>query len=178
MSIWQLLGLVFVAGGIGGVINSLLTDKGFVLPHTVPKGDGTSILVPGFLGNILIGSVAAAVSWLLYGPLSQASVTSTATPAMDLAILGGAVLVGMSGSGWLHNAIDKNVLRAAASQAAEAQPDPDVAKQMLQAPTAEVLKLARQLNAASAPTTEQSAQPQPAATTPVTPPPTTTNVTN
>ncbi len=147
MSVWQILGLVFVAGGLGGLVNSLISDKGLALPHTVSKGDGTSILVPGFIGNMLIGSLAASVSWLLYGPLNQVSIAAVST--ITLAVLGGAVLVGMSGSGWFANAISKNVLTAAASQAAAAPAAPAVSQQMLQSTPVEILNLARQMNEAT-----------------------------
>ncbi len=146
MTLWQLLGVVFVAGGIGGMVNSLISDKGFVLPHTVPRGDGTSILLPGFIGNMLMGGISAGVSWLLYGPLSQAQLNvATVNITTTLTALGGAILVGMAGSGWLKNAVDKNVLRAAASQAAASPSAPDVAQQMLQAQPTEVLKLAQKI---------------------------------
>jgi hypothetical protein len=139
MSILLLLGLIVVAGGIGGLINSLINDKGFVLPHAVPKGDGTSILLPGFVGNILIGAVAATVSWLLYGPFNQSAITSDVT--LTLGALGGAILVGMAGSGWLSNAVDKNVYRTIASQAVSAPAAPDMAQQILHGSPIEAMKL-------------------------------------
>ncbi len=151
MSVWQILGLVFVAGGLGGLVNSLISDKGLTLPHAISKGDGTSILVPGFIGNMLIGSLAGSVSWLLYGPLNQVSID--AVSSIDLTVLGGAVLVGMSGSGWFTNAISKNVLTAAAAQAAAAPATPAVSQQMLQSTPVEILNLARQINAPTPSTT-------------------------
>ena len=32
MKIWLMLGIICIAGAIGGVINALLTDQGFVPP--------------------------------------------------------------------------------------------------------------------------------------------------
>lgn len=143
MVVWQFLGLVFVAGGIGGLINSLINDKGLILPHAVPKGDGTSLLIPGFIGNIIIGSVAASVSWLLYGPFNQNGLTTNMT--LIMASLGGAVLTGMTGSGWLTNAIDKTIFRAVASQAVSTQPDPATAQQLRQASSTDAVRIAQGL---------------------------------
>ncbi len=159
MSVSLLLGLILVAGGIGGLINSLINDKGLALPHAVPKGDGTSILLPGFIGNILIGTIAASVSWLLYGPFNQSVVTDNA--ALTLAALGGAVLVGMAGSGWLSNAVDKNVYRTIASQAVSAPASPDVAQQILQASPIEAMKLAQNMRGTILPGPTPSVPPSP-----------------
>ena len=111
--------MVFVAGAVGGLVNSLINDKGLLLPRKIERGDGTNILLPGFLGNMLTGAVAASVSWLLYGPLSQVPIgAALGTAVMVLSTLGGAVLVGIVGSAWLTNAVNKNLFQAAASQAA------------------------------------------------------------
>lgn len=150
------MGLVIVAGGIGGFINSLLIDKGLELPHVVAKGDGTSLLVPGFIGNILTGAIAAGLSWLLYGPNSQATISANGGPiAMTLATLGGAVLVGMAGAGWLTNAFGKSLLRSAAVQAAQAQPSPAAALKIATASPQEALKVAQQMQG-STPSTNAS----------------------
>lgn len=70
MSMWSFLGIVIVAGAVGGMVNCLINDKGFQLPQVVAL-DGSSILVPGFIGNIITGAIAAGVSWALYGPLRR-----------------------------------------------------------------------------------------------------------
>jgi hypothetical protein len=46
-----------VAGAVGGVVNALMSDNGFVLPKTAH-----GIIRPGYLGNVLIGAVAAGIS--------------------------------------------------------------------------------------------------------------------
>lgn len=161
MSVWLLLGMVFVAGAIGGLVNNLISDKGLLLPSKRDKGDGTYIFLPGFVGNLLIGAVAASVSWLLYGPLSQVSIGSTpGTAVMVLATLGGAVLVGMVGSAWLTNAVAKNVFQAAASQAAAASPSLDASKRMLTASPVDALTIAKQMRAGT------STPPEPSVSTP------------
>ena len=95
-AMWRLVLIVFGVGMLGGFINALLSDNGFVWPKYE-----TGILRPGFLGNMLIGGVAAAISWSLYGPLASLPIASvgsvdTTQPLkgdLTLAALGGAILV-------------------------------------------------------------------------------------
>ncbi len=61
ISIWLLLLIVCAAGAVGGLINGLLSDNGFILPRS-EQLDQLSVLHPGFLGNMLIGTVAAGLS--------------------------------------------------------------------------------------------------------------------
>ena len=121
---WVGILIVAAAGALGGVTNAFLTDNGFVLPRR-ERNDGGDILRPGVLGNMLVGIVAAIVSWGLYGPLANQSVYPARTLPADvapvtLAAIAGAVLIGVGGSRWLTNEVDKRLLRAAASNAAAA----------------------------------------------------------
>ncbi|MFL5657496.1 MAG: hypothetical protein ACJ8CB_25355 [Ktedonobacteraceae bacterium] len=143
MSMWSLLGIVIVAGAVGGIINSLINDKGFQLPQVVAL-NGSSILVPGFIGNIITGAVAAGVSWTLYGPLSQMTL-ETSTGTVVLATLGGAVLTGAAGSGWLTNAVSKRVLQAAAVNAAQAPSSPESAQRIATASPLKALEVAKEM---------------------------------
>ncbi len=125
MSLSLLLSLVFVAGAIGGVVNALLSDNGF-LKWKRDVVDNQELWRPGILGNVIISGVASCISWGLYGPFAahyvfggpaSAGDASQAT-GLTLSSLVGAVLVGISGARWLTNEIDKNLLRKAASNAA------------------------------------------------------------
>ncbi len=69
MTIWLLLAIIFVAGSIGGIINVLISDNGYILPKPEITGN-TNIIRPGFLGNALTSGVAACISWGLYGPFA------------------------------------------------------------------------------------------------------------
>lgn len=122
MAVWTLLLIVFMAGLVGGTMNALISDNGFVLPKNT---DG--ILRPGWLGNALIGGVAASISWGLYGPLAGVSIfaatggASTPQGDLTLAAIGGAILVGIAGARWLTNEVDKTLLRAAGVEATKKQ---------------------------------------------------------
>lgn len=150
--IWIIGVLIFVAGAVGGVVNALMTDNGFMLP-TTESTSGSQILRPGFLGNVVIGAVAALVSWGLYGPMSAVDLFSSAasgqptTVGLTLASLVGAVLVGIGGARWLSNEVDKKLLRAAASEAAKARPSARHSEQMVLASPAKALTIAKNLAA-------------------------------
>jgi len=64
------IGVIMLSGAVGGIINALVSDNGFVKPSEETAGEVT-IIRPGFAGNILLGSVAAFISWGLYGAFSK-----------------------------------------------------------------------------------------------------------
>ena len=138
MSVLQLSLVIFGMGCLGGVVNALLSDNGFMLPKTIFSGE-VHIWKPGFLVNLLVGGTAAFVSWGLYGPLSAAYIFSSAPvePApeaqtgLTLASVAGAVLIGVGGARWLTNEVDKKLLQAAASNAASRAAEPQMAAQIL-----------------------------------------------
>ena len=47
--LWIILLIVLVAGGVGGVVNSLLTDNGFLRPKTEKVGETTSMNEPSYI---------------------------------------------------------------------------------------------------------------------------------
>jgi hypothetical protein len=61
MSLWWIILMGCAAGAIGGVVNALMSDNGFILPRA-EEGEGFSVIRPGYLGNVLIGAVAAGIS--------------------------------------------------------------------------------------------------------------------
>jgi hypothetical protein len=152
---WLMLMCVFLAGGVGGVINALMTDNGFILPKSEDVDGKTTVLRPGYLGNILIGAIGAVVSWGLYGPLSsilivggEADVVQSAGAlklGLSLASLVGAVMVGVAGARWLTNEADKNLLKAAAAQAASSQSSAGASQQIAMASPAQALSIAKNM---------------------------------
>ena len=149
MSLWLALLIIFLAGAVGGVVNALISDNGFILPRTEQTGEG-GIIRPGFLGNILIGGIAACVSWGLYGPFAAVTIvggpasgagSGGAAAGLLLSSLVGAVLVGVGGARWLTNEVDKKLLRAAAGAAAGTPPSSDLAAKMANATPAGALRM-------------------------------------
>lgn len=146
--IWLIIGIVFLAGGIGGVINALMTDNGFIVPK-YEDASGNKIWRPGVIGNVLIGAVAAVISWGLYGPFSDFAILpqpTTGEPNLKVAAFVGAILVGVAGAKWLSNEVDKKLLKAAASAAASGKPSPEAPAQMMAVSPANALKIAQSLN--------------------------------
>ncbi len=144
--LWLLLVIVCAAGAVGGLINGLLTSNGILLPG-MQEVDQLRILRPGFLGNMVIGMVAAGISWGLYGPLSMMPIFSAlpAAQGLTLSALVGAALVGIGGARWVTNEIDKKLLTVAASKAAAAQPAPEAAQEIVAASPAQALAIAQKL---------------------------------
>jgi hypothetical protein len=146
--IWQIIGIIFLAGGIGGVINALMTDNGFILPK-YEDASGTKIWRPGVIGNVLIGAVAAVISWGLYGPFSDFDIfpkQNAENPVLKVATFVGAILVGVAGAKWLSNEVDKKLLKAAVSAATSGKPTTGAPAQMMSATPANALKIAQSLN--------------------------------
>jgi hypothetical protein len=141
--------IILVAGAIGGLINALMSDNGFAMPKP-EMVDGTRIWRTGFLGNMLIGGISAAISWGLYGPLAAAYIfggpeapsgSEALVIGLTLSSLVGALLIGVGGARWLSNEVDKKLLRAAASKAASGAPKPELGNRILLAKPSEVLRM-------------------------------------
>lgn len=135
MNPWICVLLISLAGMIGGTINALLTDNKFIMPKLK-----NGILCPGFLSNVLIGTVSALLSWALYGSgasieLAKATATTRQDISLTLPALAGAFLVGMAGTKWLTNEVDKRLLKESVKEAAKKDISPDKCdKIMMQSP--------------------------------------------
>ncbi|WP_327691102.1 hypothetical protein OG870_17410 [Streptomyces sp. NBC_00461] len=125
--VWRILGAVVGAGAVGGIINALITDNGFIVPK-MERG----ILRPGVFGNVVLGAFAALVTWGLYGPLKDAVLIGTrpsgeVTASLTVTALMGALLAGVGGARIITSEVDKRFLRTAAVGAATKDPDPALA---------------------------------------------------
>ena len=149
MSLWLMLGAVMLAGAAGGLLNAYFTDNGFVWPKVESVGAFT-ITRPGFLGSMLVGGIAAGVSWGLYGPFAGVSIlgsTDGVRPgaALTVSALVGAVLVGIGGGRWLTDQADKSLLKATAAQAAQGRASPEASAAIAASRPAAALEIARKL---------------------------------
>jgi hypothetical protein len=77
-----------------------------------------------YLGNALLGFVAAGVFWAGYGTYSALDVTGTGT--LTYISLATAFFIGMGGTKWLQSERDKGRWQAAEPAAALAKPDPQL----------------------------------------------------
>jgi hypothetical protein len=134
MSVFGLLAIIAGLGAVGGVANALISDNGFVLPKRETAA-GANVLRPGFIGNIILGAIAAVVFWGLYGPFAEVNVVGDdpreapnvagATREQEddkvgetLAGLIGALVIGAGGARVITSEVDKKLLRATATEAA------------------------------------------------------------
>ena len=112
MDPWICASLILLAGALGGVVNALITDNGFVKPK-VHRG----IWCPGFIANVLVGAFAAFASWSFYGSgagvelAAVAAGTERAQISLTFSALAGALLVGVAGAKWITNEVDKKLLK-------------------------------------------------------------------
>src|SRR6185312_8169116 len=132
MNPWTGALLITVAGAAGGVINALLTDKGFILPRRM-RGSWC----PGFLSNVLIGGFSAFFSWAMYGSgagIDLAQATARAEISLRFSALGGAFLIGVAGARWITNEADKTLLKEGIKIAATKTIPPEYCERLVQGP--------------------------------------------
>jgi len=109
MTFWPLLGIIVGAGAVGGILYSLIGNKGFQLPGVV-ENNGVRVFVVGFIGDILIGMLTAGISWAFYGLQSLQSQPATGTietMGVVLVVFGG-IFTGVAGAGWWSNTAGKS----------------------------------------------------------------------
>ena len=127
--LWGFLVVIFGAGAVGGILNGLLRHEGLAVPRYVEEA---RIVDPGFLGNVLIGGLAAAISWGLYGPFANefmlgSAVENVSDVGLTLAAIVGAILAGVGGARSITSAVDDRMTRAAGTQLAMKHDDSDMA---------------------------------------------------
>ena len=111
--IWLILTLVFAAGILGGLVNSLIAGE-FQLPRRDRKAN---VFKPGWLGSCLVGGVAAVTFWGLYGPLTSylligISDAAMAPPTLNVGELFGSLVTGIGGGKLLLGEVDRKVLKS------------------------------------------------------------------
>ncbi len=107
---WAIIIAVFAAGCFGGLTNAAIAGE-LGLPHSDAEA---KVFRPGWLGNVLVGGVAALVFWGLYGPMAAAVVIGPSNPQGSPAVLHvselfGALLTGVGGGRLLTAAVAKEI---------------------------------------------------------------------
>lgn len=148
MPIWVPLGIVLLGGAVGGIINAIISDNGFVVPREETV-DNVCIVRPGIAGNVLVGAVAAFISWGLYGSYSGALIfggsggMGLSDLNLTLSSVAGAILIGIGGARWLTNEVDKSLLKTAAVTAAVSQPSSAGSQRMVMATPSQTFNIAK-----------------------------------
>ena len=139
---WESALIACLAGALGGVVNAFMSGNGDIILPQALAANGGSIWRPGIVGNILVGAIAALISWGLYGPAAGVSVISSVNADITWAGFAAAALVGVGGSRWLTAEVDKTLLKGAAVAAASKDKDPNLASRMTALSPAEAYKAA------------------------------------
>jgi len=137
MLFWWITGVIVFFGALGGVINALMSDSGFIMPGRYDEG-GNKVWKPGVLGNMLLGAAAAFITWGLYGPFTELVLMPPdpkTQATLTLSALVGAFLVGIGGSRIITSEVEKSVLSRTAVQAANLSASPQIAGDIASAAT-------------------------------------------
>ena len=115
--------LITSAGAIGGLLNAYMSDNGFALPTRI-----RGVWCPGALWNVFVGGISAFTSWALYGSGVGIDLTRSSSReeiSLRLGALAGALIVGMAGSKWLTNEVDKSIWKQSVMEAAKKNISPE-----------------------------------------------------
>jgi hypothetical protein len=121
---WLILGIVFVAGCVGGALTGLLgreTDRREGCKDEAATRWGTLLFTktrcrtvfPGFLGDVLLGGIAAVIFWGLYGPaagtvlLPFGFASGDAGATLRVGELAASLVIGISGSRYLRTEAER-----------------------------------------------------------------------
>ena len=130
---------VVIFGAIGGIANSVMTDKGILLPGKVTVA-GEQVWRPGILLNIFLGGLAALVSWLLYSSGNMDIMNPPDNVSLFAPTLGMSILIGIAGPRYLSDELDKNILKKSTAMAMKA--DPDTKDKIMNSNPLDVLEMA------------------------------------
>ncbi len=105
MQTWTIALVVSLCGAVGGFVNALL-EGDLRLPH---RDDDT--YSPGWIGNVLVGAVAALVLWGAYHPSSRFAVVgeriSDTKGILTIAEMAGSIVAGIGGARLLSSKVKK-----------------------------------------------------------------------
>jgi len=138
MNPWTCALLIAVAGALGGVVNALISDNGFLLPQI-----RRAIWCPGFISNVLVGAFAALASWSFYGSgagIDLAQMTERTEISLRFSALAGAFLVGVAGAKWITNEVDKKLLKESVKVASTKKLTTEECEQLVKGSALQVLK--------------------------------------
>jgi hypothetical protein len=111
MTAWWVILTAGTAGCVGGFANAVLSGQ-----LELPKRDAKAgVYRPGWIGDVVVGGIAALVFWGLYGPYSGAVLLGPGDPDGPAVILRvselfGALLTGVGGGRLLTAEVEKRIL--------------------------------------------------------------------
>jgi hypothetical protein len=101
--------VIAALGAIGGLVNCAIAGE-FALPHIDREA---KVWRPGWIGNVVVGAVAAPVIWGIYGPLAGHAITGADKIDLTLAQVFVSVVIGLGGGRILTLEAQKQAERVA-----------------------------------------------------------------
>jgi hypothetical protein len=131
--------LILLMGGLGSLVSAFVGDSGWHLPIY-----DNGIFRPGYLGNMLVGGLAALASW---GMQKAAVLIGTAPNALSFstADMANAIVIGFGGASWFKSQLEKVILQKTAVVAASKPGDAAAASQIAAATPMEALRTANNM---------------------------------
>src|SRR5438874_13399052 len=105
MTIWQIILLIAGCGADGGIVNCAISGE-----FNYPRFDAAAkVRRPGWIGNVLVGALASAVVWGIYGALAAVDLLTGAMAGLRLTVprLLASLVNGLGGGNLLTYAADK-----------------------------------------------------------------------
>jgi hypothetical protein len=136
---YWVIGWIVLMGSLGSLVSAFVGDNGWHLPM-----NDNGIFRPGYLGNILVGALAALASW----GMQKAAIligTPSATLSFSTADMANAIVIGFGGASWFKSQIEKVILQKTAAVAAGKPSDPGAAGQIATSTPMEALKAANNM---------------------------------
>jgi hypothetical protein len=118
MTMSQIMIWIAILGAAGGIVNCAISGE-----FSYPRFDATAkVWRPGWIGNVLVGGVAAVVVWGIYGPFASYDLVhgNTAELHLTVAQLLTSLVVGLSGGKILTLMAEKQAERVSKNQLAAA----------------------------------------------------------
>ena len=112
--IWAAL-VIAGLGAVGGLVNSAIAGE-FALPHIDREA---KVWRPGWIGNVVVGAVAAPVIWGIYGPLAGHAITGSDKIDLTLAQVFVSIVIGLGGGRILTLEAQKQAERVAKNNVTE-----------------------------------------------------------
>lgn len=152
-------GIVAIAGALGGIVNTVIVNNRSLLSEEMAVRAGVNKNKRNdaarlYVLNGFLGAVAACVCWLAYGPYSTQYIigkggTTPEEYGIAAVALATAFFIGMGGTKWLQSERDKGRWQAAAADAARAEKDPELARNLSLASSDQAPQIAAQAAAES-----------------------------
>lgn len=120
---FAIVAIIFALGGLGSLVSAFVGDSSWHLPEF---DWANGVYRPGWIGNALVGGLAAVGSWASANAGDWSDPNATAFHFTNAA-LASALAVGFGGASWFKSQSEKSLLRGAAVVAAGKNADPAAA---------------------------------------------------